>query len=200
MNMSTVQHRKIVTQNLYAGEKALKNFRAEFPCVNSNTRYNQLIERHRNNEDYAELLPKIKGKSILAGLKLDMMRTTYNQTPNKLDYLKLAVKQQKVANCQERSFLIHNQLEQMGVDSQNVRINFVPNNGENIHKNHAFTVIGLDKNADLANPQTWGKNAVIVDAWANIVKRASEGIDYIKDLFKYNPNAETCEYSALRNM
>ena len=119
-----MQQRKFVTQNLYAGEKALRSFRAEFPNVNSNTRYNQLIEKHSNDEDYAELLSKLRGKSILAGLKLDLMRTTYNQTPNKIDYLKMAVKQQRVANCQERSFLIHNQLEQMGVESQNVRINY----------------------------------------------------------------------------
>lgn len=197
--MSTISKRKIVTQNIYNGEKALRRFNSEFPYVCSNTQYNTIIERHKDDSRYEKLLPIIKGKSCLAGLKLDGIRATYKQTPDKINYLKKAVKFQKVANCQERSFLIHNELEQMGIKSQNIRLNFVPKNDKKISKNHAFTVIGLDNNAEINNPHTWGKNAVIVDAWANMVKRAAEGIEYIKTILKFNPEIENCEFSIHRN-
>lgn len=198
--MNGVRNRKIITQNLYAGEKALRSFKSEFPVLNSNTHYNLLIERHKNNEQYSELIPKLKGKSILAGLKMNCIRSSYNSASDKTDYLKKAIKFQKVANCQERAFLVHNELNSMGIQSQNIRLNFIPKDGQDINKNHAFTVIGMAENADPAKPKTWGKNAVIVDAWANIVKRASDGLEYLKGLFKYNPEVETCELSAHRNI
>lgn len=198
--MDTKVTRRIITGNLYNGEKALRNFRAQFPLVLSNTRYNCLIERHKTNKDYAELIPALKGKSILAGLVMSGIRNTYNQAKDKINYLKAAVKNQKTANCQEQAFLIHNELKEMGIPSQNVRINFVQKDSEQIHKNHAFTVIGLDKDADIQRPHTWGKNAVIVDAWANTVKRAQEGIEYLKEIFKYNPEKEDCVFSYHRNI
>ena len=40
---------------------------------------------------------------------------------------------------------------------------------------HVFVIVGLDKNADLSNPSTWGKEAVIVDPWGDIVKPVSNG-------------------------
>jgi len=40
---------------------------------------------------------------------------------------------------------------------------------------HVFVVVGLDKNADLKNPSTWGKEAVIIDPWGEIVKPVSNG-------------------------
>ena len=79
-------------------------------------------------------------------------------------------------------------------------MNFVAKNGEEIHKNHAFTVIGLKQNADITKPNTWGKDAVIVDAWTKTVKRANEGIEYIKEIFKYNPEKEECVFSLYRNI
>ena len=198
--MNGVQNRRIITQNLYAGEKVLKCFNSDFQNLQSNTRYNLLIENHKNDLKYSDLLPKLKGKSILAGLKMNGIRVSYNNAPNKINYLKKAVKFQKVANCQERAFLVHNELNNMGIQSQNIRLNFIPKDGQDINKNHAFTVIGMAENADPAKPKTWGENAVIVDAWANIVKRASDGLEYLKGLFKYNPEVETYELSAHRNI
>ena len=130
--MNGVRNRKIITQNLYAGEKALRSFKSEFPVLNSNTHYNLLIERHKNNEQYSELIPKLKGKSILAGLKMNCIRSSYNSASDKTDYLKKAIKFQKVANCQERAFLVHNELNSMGIQSQNIRLNFVPKDGMKI--------------------------------------------------------------------
>jgi hypothetical protein len=43
------------------------------------------------------------------------------------------------------------------------------------------------------------ENAVIVDAWTNTVKRARDGIKYIKEFFNFNPEKEDCIYSYHRN-
>ena len=40
----------------------------------------------------------------------------------------------------------------------------------NCTADHAFVVVGLDKNAKLNNPLTWGKEAVIIDSWGDIVQ------------------------------
>ncbi|HBG48369.1 MAG TPA: hypothetical protein DDW90_02455 [Cyanobacteria bacterium UBA9971] len=40
---------------------------------------------------------------------------------------------------------------------------------------HVFVVVGLDKNADLSNPSTWGKEAVIVDPWGDITAPVYKG-------------------------
>lgn len=197
--MKSMLNRRIVTQNLYKGESVLRDFNTQYPYLKSNTKYNHLIDLHKNNEQYAKLIPIIKGKSILAGFVLNQIRNTYKQTTDKITYLKNAVKHQKTANCQECAFLVHNKLSEQGILAQNVRMNFVTKGTDKIPKNHAFTVIGLDKEADITRPNTWGKNAVIVDAWTNTVKRARDGIKYIKEFFNFNPEKEDCIYSYHRN-
>ena len=41
-------------------------------------------------------------------------------------------------------------------------------NNVNLNHDHVFVVAGLDKNADLSKPETWGDNAVILDPWGEI--------------------------------
>ena len=120
--MNSILNRKIVTQNLYKGESVLRDFNTQYPYIKSNTKYNHLINLHKDNKKYSNLIPLIKGKSILAGFVIDQIRNTYKQTTDKITYLKNAVKYQKTANCQECAFLVHNKLSEMGVPAQNVRM------------------------------------------------------------------------------
>ncbi len=198
--MVNVSTRRIITENLYNGEKALRGFNAEFPYIRSNIKYNSIIERHKNNETYSKIIPKLRGKSVISGLMISQMRGMYENAPDKIKFLSKAVKATKTAGCRECSFLIRDRLEKMGIESQNIRFYVEQKNGFDTNKNHAFTVIGLDKGADLNNPDTWGKNAVIVDGWANMVKRAKEGIEYFKTLFKYNPEKEVYKFEEHRNI
>lgn len=70
--------------------------------------------------------------------------------------------------------------------------------------NHVFVVIGLANNADLNKPETWGKDAVIVDPWSNTVAPAlnnddntQNGICKIKKLplFRSDENIEFINYA-----
>ena len=195
-----IVNRKIITQNLYAGEKALKTFKAEFPYFHSNTKINTAIRTHEDNKRYSDLIPRLRKQSIVTGLKINNLRLAYASIPNKIQYLTQNIKFNKAANCCECSFLIHDTLKQQGVESQNVIMNIFKNGEERFDRNHAFTVIGLKKDANISNPKTWGKHAVIVDGWANIVKRAKEGLDYFTELFGFNSETEHITLDKYRNI
>ena len=193
-------NRRILTQNLYKGEAVLKEFKAEYPYINSNIKYNNIIDRHKNDEKYWALLPILRGKSVLSGFKIAEMRRMYEESRNKSYFLSKAVKATNTAGCQECSILMYNKFSNKGIPAQNVRFAIEQKNGFDTDRNHAFTVIGLDKDAKLSNPKTWGKNAVIVDGWANIVKRAKDGIEYFKEMFKFDPEKEVCVFGEHRNI
>ena len=70
--------------------------------------------------------------------------------------------------------------------------------------NHVFLVLDLAPNAKLNDPNTWGKNAVIVDPWGDILapatqteKQEDSGIDKIKKLPMFNSsgNIEFMNYA-----
>jgi hypothetical protein len=72
----------------------------------------------------------------------------------------------------------------------------------NVRQNHVFLVIGLDPEAKLNDPTTWGTEAVIVDPWSGICKEVSKGgIDEIKNLnlFNHNDKAEFMNYANFIN-
>ncbi|MDD3236467.1 MAG: hypothetical protein PHV37_00035 [Candidatus Gastranaerophilales bacterium] len=74
-------------------------------------------------------------------------------------------------NCSDQAILAANYLiEEKGAENVGLvactmtgQDPFHPNNTDQ----HVFAVLGLDDNADLSNPETWGENAVMVDPWAN---------------------------------
>ena len=77
-----------------------------------------------------------------------------------------------VGNCSDQAILAANYLMMAnGID--NIALIACTMKGQNplspeSTDQHVFTVIGLDKNADLTDPTTWGENSVIVDPWGNI--------------------------------
>lgn len=190
---------KLSTQNLRSGEKVLKQFKQEFPYLRSNTRINLELFNHKDNENITSLTPKLKGRASMTGFKIYMMRQQYASAKDKIGFLTSAVKKEKSANCAECAILMHDKLAQNGIKSQNVRLN-IQNNVDKSNRNHAFTVFGLDKNANISKPHTWGKNAIIVDGWANIAKKAQEGVEYLKQLFQLNTKEETCVFEPFRNI
>lgn len=79
----------------------------------------------------------------------------------------------KVGNCTDQAILVANYLiEKKGID--NVALVCCSMKGQNplnpdeLEK-HVFAVVGLDKNAKLSDPSTWGNKAVVLDPWSDIV-------------------------------
>ena len=191
--VSSLTNRKIINQNIIMGEKVLKNFHSEYPYYLSNTKINLKIKQHSKDRKFAPLLGKLCGKSYLTGFKLEGIREGFEKGSEELSYLKKAIHNKKVANCGECSAIVADELEKNNIPYKNIIMDVYSNAVPNKRMfNHKFTIIGFDSKADIANPKTWGKNAVIIDAWANIVKRAQDGLEHIKQLFNINPNKDTC--------
>lgn len=190
---------RVVKQNLRLGEKVLKEFKQEYPYLKSNSMINTRMYRFQTNmqeiakrdgierftevnQKWQDVAPLLKGKSALTGFNIYNMRNNSASANNQLEYFTKYMKRHRTANCRECSYVIYDKLKQMGQEPQNVKLNIFDKTTNQVD-NHAFTVIGLDKNADITNPHTWGKNSVIVDAWCNIVKKSQDGIEYMKNLF-----------------
>ena len=208
---------RVVNQNLRLGEKVLKEFKREYPYLKSNSMINVRMKRFQVgmkcvakrdgverfaevNRKWQDLAPMLKGKSVVTGFNIFNMRNSYFLNKNKLDFLTNYMGKEKTANCRECSFVIYDKLKKLGLEPQNVKIEVIDTNLDKVVDNHAFTVFGLSKNADIAKPHSWGKNAVIVDAWSNIVKKSQDALEYMKTLFNPESGEKTFELSKYQNL
>lgn len=98
----------------------------------------------------------------------------------------------KVANCAEQAYLAQAKLKSHNKDSKAIyaHIHDKRTDDYRINGQHVFLVLGLDKNAKISEPKTWGTNAIIVDPWSGLVKRANQGLKTIKDLFIFDSQKE----------
>lgn len=96
-----------------------------------------------------------------------------------------------VGNCAEHAILTAHYLnEKRNIKNFALVAAISPKDPENFKKNrieygynsdnHVFVVIGLDEAADLEDPSTWGKNAVIVDPWGDVAGPVNITINKIK--------------------
>jgi hypothetical protein len=91
-------------------------------------------------------------------------------------------KQNKFANCGEKVYYIYNELNKKGVTNQSI----VEISGNSNDKNHVFNVIGMVENADITKPETWGQNAVIIDAFENKIGSVYKNLRFYEKAFGYN--------------
>ncbi|MCM1265803.1 MAG: hypothetical protein NC200_06350 [Candidatus Gastranaerophilales bacterium] len=189
----------VVKQKLRLGEQVLKDFKSEYPYIRSNTLINTKIEKHQNDARYSSILPKLSGRSCLAGLKIQGLRYNYERSSQSIEVLQKGIKKDKSANCKECATLIFDKLVKRGEKPQNIKFDIVSESEKSKPKNHTFTVIGLAENADITKPHTWGKNCVIVDGWANIVQKAQDGVEYLKELFNFDAAKEQCVFKKYSN-
>ena len=91
------------------------------------------------------------------------------------DRLKEAVLKHKTGNCFEQSIMLRDELAKAGLESKLVNSSWF---------DHSFLVLNLDKNANIANPKTWGKKAFIVDAWiGKVFRNAQEALTEYKRMW-----------------
>ena len=77
------------------------------------------------------------------------------------------------------ALLIEDILKNKGVKSQIVCLKDSEGKIE-----HYFNVIGMDENANVKDPYTWGKKAIVCDAWANACVEISDVLDFYENLFR----------------
>ena len=101
-----------------------------------------------------------------------------------------AVNHTGAANCGEQSFLVSQKLDEMGIQNKIISMNIRQNSkfSNFATGGHTFCVIDTDKNMDINNPDTWGKDAVVVDMWSNTVAKVKDAIEFFGTFLKPKEN------------
>ena len=166
--------------NINTGRTVIQDIRKKYPRgFISNSRYETFSTR---------VNPNIKRK---LEVKIDRTRDIIDMKKrcgfNSYDAVKFAVGETNAANCGEQAFLISDSLNKRGVLNKIVSMEVYKNNTSSYPINgHSFCVIGLDSSADITKPETWGKEAVIIDLWSNTVAQAKKAISFFSDFMNVN--------------
>lgn len=133
------------------------------------------------------LLDKVR-KPLKAMLKRDVPYEDYMKA------MKEKISKHKVANCGEMAFISQQLLELKGKKTDVVSFNIIEkfshrerNKGVD---DHTVLIMNLREKANVNDPQTWGREAIIVDPWFGIARRANLALRQIKDLMNFNPKME----------
>ena len=173
--------------NLSLGNKLLNEFNTEYPNLESFTMCETLAKKMEKEKPKSleTSLMKVKADryfKLMIGL-LEKRPDQQNQTFDEyINMVKKEFKESNHGNCGERAYIIHDKLNKMGIKNQAV----IEISGNKASNGHVFNVIGLAPNAIKEKPETWGENAIIVDAWANKVFQPQEGLAFYTDFLGYS--------------
>lgn len=205
---------KGLRENIIIGEQALKDFRKNYKQLVSPTFLNLRLEKYKDIDSFSTIIPKIQAISHQNAKHIGTIRVKYFYKNYKtyemfITQLKNVVKLYKVANCKEQAFLLQHDLIKKGVDANKVSFwieDKITQKTKTEAEGHSFVVIGMNKNADINNPLSWGKpdkngpylkdEAVVVCPWSGEgrAKRARIAIEDMKKLFNFNPETDTIRY------
>ena len=149
--------------NLQAAKEAVDYVRGLNLTSSTKMEYSQPFIAYQPTEEYKQAVTDI---SYLNKIRQRKTIDEYVQITNE------RAPMMGVGNCSDQAILAASYLiEKKGI--KNVALIACTMKGQNplnpdATDQHVFAVVGLDKRADLKDPETWGKNAVIVDPWGNI--------------------------------
>jgi len=189
-NTCALNNRISINQNsnYNTGKFVMNEFYKKYPNLNSFTMTETIVKKLENNNANPYVIQKMKEqadinfKTMIEILdkRPDFKDITFEQYINMIEN---EFQQYNHANCGERAYYLHNLMNQKGIDNTIIEIS-----GNSASNSHVFNVIGLDKNADINNPETWGENAIVVDVWAKKLTSAKSAIEYYKDFLGYDEN------------
>lgn len=187
---------RFITENLQEGKKVLEAFNKCFPNVESPSMVQLRASMTKDPIMKQNLMQKLEElDSRLNLLRKDVYTSLKPNDPfsNYVRDLKLAIKKYNVADCGHRTDVVIGSLNKDGRNAQKIEMIVLDSAGKQ-KANHLFPVMGMKKGANIDKPETWGDNAVIVDAWANFVMKAQEGLDYIKQFTGFNAQKEKIRF------
>ena len=166
-------------ENIDLGRHVLLDTRKAYPYgFLSNSRYSTFS---------AKMNPKIEeilGEKILK--MRDIVDFEKRKGHDSYEAVKYAVAKTGAANCGEQAILLSDQMNNQGIANKIVSMEIYRKNSSFPNKGHTFCLIGLDKNAKLSDPSTWGKDAVAVDLWSNSVEQAQKALRNFFKMFGYD--------------
>ncbi len=177
-------------ENVLYGCKAISDVKKDFPNgLMSNT--------------YYDLFEKEKDLEVKESLEIAIDRTRFivdqyiRQGFSSKDAVEMAVKKTGVANCGEQAVLVSRKLDKEGIINKIVQMD-ICRSGKGYHYvtgGHTFCLVGASQDMDIKEPKTWGDEAVVVDMWSGIVKKASEALNFFYG-FVVPKNNEHIEFSS----
>ena len=164
-------------------EQVLKEFKQEFPYLQSSSIIGAKIDLHEENPKCRKIIESLYRRGEDLETEIDnatnaLLAKRYMSIDDFLIALKQHVKKSGKANCAEEALIIYKSLQDKGFKPQVFQMRTVLNNG--LHPNHYSTVFNLKEGARIDDPTTWGSKAIIVDGWKRIVMKATDALEFFK--------------------
>ena len=189
---------EIVQTTLSSVYDSIKNFFSKSEEIFNMQLGQDLIEQYNTKN------PNVKSSTYLGAMSRYLERTegSSEQSKNMLKEAELLGDEPSEINqpCYSRAIAIANILKESNYKGNSAIIHTFGDRNDNTgycFGSHVFNVIGLDKNANISDPSTWGKNAVIVDAWAGKTMTPKEAIEFYRDFFNYNNEHQKSNFEQL---
>lgn len=178
-----------LSNNMRLGQALINDFNTQYPNLESFTMSELLAKKQERINPDSLLTQLMKNK---ADRNFETMIECLNKRPEQKDitfdeYIAMIKKEFKdcnMGNCGERAYMLLDKLNKMGLKNHAV----IEIGGNKASNSHVFNVIGLAPNAVYNKPQTWGQNAVVVDAWSNKIMKPAEAFNFYHNFFEYGPN------------
>lgn len=187
---------------LQLANSVLKEFKNEYDVKSATYVCEQIKQAKKQNQSEAVLddlfsLRRNYSKNVKK-MRKEVWSKNYSSFEEYITALKSYIKQNgSYMNCNECADLMQDKFNQTGVKSNNVLLYTVNGEGNRTSlAEHVFTVIGLDANSDIKNPESWGKNAIICDGWADIAMPAARGIEFYEKFFGIDLSKNSLQFSA----
>lgn len=166
-----------LNSNIKLGRAAIKSVRQDYPFgFLSNSKYEAFSNRVNPKLD------RFLSSKILE--TRDQIDFEKRLGVDGLTAVENVVKRTKAANCGEQAYILSKKLNENGVANQVVIMQV--KKGKKIVDTHTFCVIGLDKDAKIAEPKSWGKDAVIADLWLNSVDGVKKSLNQFFKIMNFN--------------
>ena len=172
------------TKNINIGNDILNEFNEEYPNIESSTYLYVQIQYLKRQGASEQEIQKLEQQLEEVDKRAEELYTRTKATvgsPSQNLLLEKNIKNLNVANCGDRATLVQQKLNEQHIPNKKVVLQSSEPFAE-----HEFNVIGLDENADISDPSTWGDNAVIIDTWANKVFNVNSAQEFYSDFFGIN--------------
>lgn len=180
-----------LNENLHIGRMAIRDVK-------------QIYQRGFVSNSRYDTFSECKNKTIsnkLANMIMNMRDIVdYEKRLGKDGYtaVEKAVRETGAANCGEQAILVSRSLNNSGIRNKVVSMLVYKKESGSFCcvDGHSFCVIGMDDDAFVTKPETWGKDAVIVDLWAGNVEKASKALKKYESMLNYDKNENQLIFSS----
>lgn len=178
---------KSLNENIHLGRAALSDVKKRYPYGFVSSSKYDTFSLYKNPEIRSNYSKRINQTRDIIDFQQKLGKDSFSAT-------EYAIQKTAAANCGEQAVLVSKALEDRGVANEIISMNIYKNNSAYVVDGHSFCVIGLDDNADIAKPDTWGSEAVIVDLWSNTVDKASKAIKYFSRIFQISKKENNIKF------